>query len=402
MKEDLNPDQKLNKPLSWIKPVGPLNERLGNQDFIALCESVRFKLDKPTTISRSEHIDVLKMCEYEHSIRLGNSLRIDSRITPDAYKFLTKCATRLRRPTPPETFITGGHGELNACCFMVSPQYPQWIEVYGELFNLLDESGLIFIIGHEMGHMALHTSSSNTSKMESKYSSRAKEISADRVGLLACLDPISAHRAQISVATGLKAKQLTIDIDALIQQGSEISRHYDGWQSTLGHPFLPFRQWALQRFSETDRFKAHVGEPGGLAFDEVEQEIAARFEMIGGGTIHVNRAERLNEALIWLSTLLIAELRDVSSRSRLELEHLIGRIRAEQTLDLLSKCGKEEIKVRAVIHTDDVISETTEAELTKDLESLAVAIGVDLKTTEAWVVLAEAMAKHTTSEDGDD
>ena len=219
---------------------------------------------------------------------------------------------------------------------------------------------------------------------------------------LACLDPISAHRAQISVATGLKAKQLTIDIDALIQQGSEISRHYDGWQSTLGHPFLPFRQWALQRFSETDRFKAHVGEPGGLAFDEVEQEIAARFEMIGGGTIHVNRAERLNEALIWLSTLLIAELRDVSSRSRLELEHLIGRIRAEQTLDLLSKCGKEEIKVRAVIHTDDVISETTEAELTNDLESLAVAIGVDLKTTEAWVVLAEAMAKHTTSEDGDD
>lgn len=224
--------------------------------------------------------------------------------------------------------------------------------------------------------------------MESDYSSRAMEISADRVGLLACLDPKSAHRAQIALATGLNSKQLTIDIDALIQQGSEISRHHDGWQSYQDHPFLPFRQWALQRFSETDRFKKHIGELGGLVFENVEQEITARFEIIGGGTIHVNRADRLNEALIWLSTLLIAELPDVSSRSRIELEHLIGRIRAEQALDLLSKCGKEEIKVRAVIHTDDVLSETTAAELTKDLDSLAAAIGIDLKQPRpGWFLL---------------
>jgi len=394
----------LNQPITWKKPsvAAPLNEHIGNQDFIALCESVRFRLDKPTSISRSERLNKIKRLELLHSFSLGNFLRIHPQITPGAFKILATCSERLHRPTPPETFIKAGNGELNAGCVLLSPQFPQWIEVYGELFNLLDESGLTFIIGHEMGHMALHTSSSDTSKLESDYSSRAMEISADRVGLLACLDPKSAHRAQIALATGLNSKQLTIDIDALIQQGSEISRHHDGWQSYQDHPFLPFRQWALQRFSETERFKTHIGELGGLVFENVEQEIAARFEMIGGGTIHVNRADQLNEALIWLSTLLIAELPDVSSRSRIELEHLIGRIRAEQALDLLSKCGKEEIKVRAVIHTDDVLSETTVAELTKDLESLAVAIRVDLKTTEAWVVLAEAKAKKTTTDDGDD
>jgi hypothetical protein len=402
MKEDLNPDQKLNKPLSWIKPVGPLNERIGNQDFIALCESVRFKLDKPTSISRSELLNKIKGLESNHSFALGNSLRIHPQITPSAFKFLATCSERLHRPTPPETFIKSGNGKLNACCWLVSPQFPQWIEVYGELFNILDEDEILAVIGHEMGHMALHTASSNSGELEEGYTTRAMEISADRVGLLACLKIESALKLDLKLATGLHSKQILVDMKALMQQGSEISRHHDGWQSYQGHPFLPFRLWALQRFSETDRFQTHIGEPGGLAFDEVEQEITARFEMIGGGTIHVNRADRLNETLIWLSTLLIAELRDVSSRSRLELEHLIGRIRAEQALDLLSKCGKEEIKVRAEIWTHEIISEATAAELTKDLESLAVAIGVDLKTTEAWVVLAEAKAKKTTTDDGDD
>jgi len=394
----------LNQPITWKKPsvAAPLNEHIGNQDFIDLCETVRFQLNEPTTLSRPDRLETLEEMAAIRAYALGNYLRIDPRITPNIAQILATCAARLQRPVPPETFIRNGAGELDARCYIVSPHDPQFLFISGELVDLMDEAELLFVIGHEMGHMALHSCKSNPRKSENNYFTRAMEISADRVGLLACKDPMSAFKGLIKVSTSLNAKQLTIDIDALIQQGSEISRKHDGWQSDQDHPFLPFRIWALQRFSETDRFKVHVGESDGLKFDEVEQEIVDRFEMIGGGTINVHRANRLNESLIWLSTLLIAELRDVSSRSRLELEHLIGRIRAEQALDLLSKCGKEEIKVRAEIWTHEIISEATAAELTKDLDSLAAAIGIDLKTTEAWVVLAEAIAKHTTSEDGDD
>lgn len=80
----------LNQPITWKKPsvAAPLNEHIGNQDFIALCESVRFRLDKPTSISRSERLNKIKYLEFRHSVSLGNFLRIHPQITPGALKSL--------------------------------------------------------------------------------------------------------------------------------------------------------------------------------------------------------------------------------------------------------------------------------------------------------------------------
>jgi len=326
---------------------------------------------------------------------------------------LSQSAARLSLPHPPETFICSGSGELNAYCSSVAPDDLHYLTVHGELFTLFEDVELLFTIGHELGHMGLHTARTSSVRNEiahlmSVSSSRAREISADRVGLLTCRDFNAAVTALLKLTTSLGSSRLHNDIEALvealIEQASEISARHNGWQAHQDHPFVAFRVWALQRFADSDAYKRAIGIDGGTPISEVDQEIAARFEMLGGGVLHVAQAERLSQAVLWLATLVVSELPTISANSRTELAHVVGKLPAQESLLLLSRCGAEEIRARAEASVARVISTrpADHAEIASALDTLCAALGMDMKTTESWVLLQESADSNHPSDDAND
>jgi hypothetical protein len=326
---------------------------------------------------------------------------------------LTKSAARLSLPHPPETFICSGSGELNASCCSVAPDDLHYLTVHGELFTLCEEGELLFIIGHELGHMGLHNLQTSSVRNElahlmSVSSSRACEISADRIGLLTCRDFNAAVTALLKLHTSLNSSMLHSDIGALVEalteQASEISARHNGWQAHQDHPFVAFRVWALQRFVDSDAYKRVIGIDGGTPISVVDQEIATRFEMLGGGALRVAQAERLSQAVLWLTTLVLSELPAISANARTELAHVVGKIPAQESLLLLTRCGAEEIRARAEASVARVISArpADHAEIASALDSLCAALCMDMKTTESWVLLQESADSNRPSDDAND
>jgi Zn-dependent protease with chaperone function len=114
-------------------------------------------------------------------------------------------------------YLSSASPILNAYTFGLSD--PKVVVLYSGLLQVMDEDELRFIIGHEMGHVALgHTwlnslvggmagipSSSIASvilRMAFLWWNRACELSADRAGLLACGRIDKATSALIKLVAG--------------------------------------------------------------------------------------------------------------------------------------------------------------------------------------------------------
>lgn len=129
--------------------------------------------------------------------------------------FAIQCIRRLQ-PGPVELFIVRGR-QANAYTFGLSN--PKTVVVYAPLLEIMDEDELKFVLGHELGHVALGHTWLNTllgglAGVPQSYGvaiiltaafrwwNRACEYSADRAGVLACQNPARAVTALVKLATG--------------------------------------------------------------------------------------------------------------------------------------------------------------------------------------------------------
>lgn len=376
----------------------PLSDRPSRRAFLELCESVRFRLDRPIEIDPQARKRARAMFLEERSELLGTTLKIDERSTPEVATLLRTCCDRLRRTVAPEAFVGGE--EDNASSYSVAPDDLQFLVFGGRLFEILTPEEMLSVIGHEMGHQALHPfslrrSESPLGRMQSLLQSQAREISADRIGLLGCTNPEASASALVWVATKLPRRLLRLRMDSLMEQVAEIPANANGWQLFCDHPFLHFRIWALMRFSESDLYRAHAGNPGGIAFETIETEICARFQALGGGEYQIQRDLQIAEALLWLATLALSELPSVPDAAKQSLSQLVGAIQAEAALRILAACGAEEVRARA--HSAVMIAGSTDSEALKfiknRLDSLCLGVGLNLTATDAWIVLQECQSR---------
>jgi Zn-dependent protease with chaperone function len=160
--------------------------------------------------------------------------------------------------------------QLNAYTFGLSS--PKVVVLYASLFQVMDADELRFILGHELGHVALgHTwlnslvggmagipsswSAGMLMSMAFLWWNRVCEYSADRAGLLACGKPEKATSALLKLAAGsgalnpetLKAVYQRVDAedDTLMGVVNE---------ALSSHPLLIKRIQELQRFSKSSQY----------------------------------------------------------------------------------------------------------------------------------------------------
>lgn len=239
---------------------------------------------------------------------LARSLRLSRSMAPEAYATLTESARVLGLPaTGPELELYQSAGHENAAMHMV--EAPILVEVQGRRLTQLDDTGLCFVFGHELGHylahgprgergqrhMAAHTLArggalgggggareGGGSDVERQRTAQllmvAAEITADRFGLLACQDLPGMLRAQMSITTGLPVSALTWDTDAYLAQCRELMESCLAGTEKAQHGTHPehnLRAYAAWLFSESDVYKKLTGKGSGQRpIAEVEDTLA--------------------------------------------------------------------------------------------------------------------------------
>lgn len=221
---------------------------------------------------------------------MARSLLLSEGMAPAPYRVARQIAERFGIAAPIEIYQAAG--AENAVIHTVAA--PVLIEVRGRMLSLLDDDTLAALLGHEMGHYLAHGEDnphraatlaamtilqggigSEEVVAAAQCLSMAQELTADRIGLIACSGLDAALRLEMVAVTGLAAETLTWDTNAYLAQSRalmEAALAEDDTAQDSTHPEHSLRTWALWLFSETDAYQKLTGRgPGSRSLKEVDE-----------------------------------------------------------------------------------------------------------------------------------
>jgi hypothetical protein len=283
---------------------------------------------------------------------LGNALRLTQTLAPAVTTALAACRDVLGHDGPVEVFVQPDP-TLPAGAVQVPAETPA-IVLSSRLLEVLTEAELRFVIGHELGHLALEhfalrlpatiTAEDATGLIVPRplalamgLWSRAAEVSADRAGLLCARQLDASASALLKLSSGLasvsvKAElaQYGREVDALLSspEAREKPRQdEDALGCFVTHSFSPPRLRALVAFSRSRRFREVAGSYAseeGISQEEVDALVARDLRLLEPAYLEEKspRGELLRRALLlggW-----VVALEGLSERERQGLATLPG------------------------------------------------------------------------------
>ena len=223
---------------------------------------------------------------------MASSLRLTESMAPTAHQVAREAQRILGVPGTVELYQRTG--PENAAMHFV--ETPILLEIQGSLLPRLDPGALLALFGHEIGHYMAHGTSSpfpaairlapglvddDALNATLSYLSMMCELTADRIGLLACQDLSALMRLMLTSVSGLAIGDLTSDTDAYLAQCKElIEADLSAGEVTTGntHPEHGMRVYAAWLFSETRTYRELTGRgPGTRELAEVDAIIARCF-----------------------------------------------------------------------------------------------------------------------------
>jgi len=214
----------------------------------------------------------------------GSNLKVTSENYPKIYEYLQYACQILDMPKVPELYIEWGYS-INA--FTVGSENPI-IVLNSGLIDLCDDDEIMFIIGHECGHiksnhMLYHMMAQVINicidsipfgsiaaaplQYALYYWDRMSEFTADRAGLLCCQNKDAAIRAFMKMA-GMPIKEFDkMDYRTFIQQATEFRQlDYDAMSKVIkfisiadnSHPWTVMRAAELLNWIQSGRYDSFV------------------------------------------------------------------------------------------------------------------------------------------------
>ena len=218
----------------------------------------------------------------ERLMALASAIRVGPSQCPVLHRIRTECAETLDLDTVPAVFVANNPALGAVTIGMDEP----FVVVNTGLVEALDEEGLRFAIGHEMGHvlsghavyrtmlLRLINIQNSMGWLPVGYWGiraiiaallewfRKAELSCDRAGLLCGQDPSAALRVHLMLAGGLDPAQ--VDVPSFLQQAREYSSVEDIRDSLLklkyvtdmSHPLAVVRAAQLQQWAASEEYRA--------------------------------------------------------------------------------------------------------------------------------------------------
>ena len=207
------------------------------------------------------------MISSHHRSLMQHTLIIDERTAPDLADVVNECANKLQ-PDDVDVFLAK-QNQLNAYTFGL--RRPKALVLYTPLLKVMSAGELKFIIGHEMGHVALGHTWLNTILgglagipapfgasillyAVFRWWNRMCEFSADRAGLLACGDKNIAISALVKLVAPEVRNQRDFEnaLAVIDAEDDEVSnRVAELFQS---HPMLIRRINELREYNRTKEY----------------------------------------------------------------------------------------------------------------------------------------------------
>jgi Zn-dependent protease with chaperone function len=250
---------------------------------------VRATMDKLRPVTLAVESAVRFWNTVGKSRLVGSAVRVGERQFPALFAKVARCADVLQIPLP-TVYVSPELASLGAHTFGSSDDAT--LVLAGALVDHLTEAELLFVIGHECGHIqnnhvvyltALYylTQTANVilrlgaqpAVLALRAWSRRAEITSDRAGLLCTRDLGTATAALIKLALGSRKLYGEINVDEYLRQFEEARddlRRLGAAFST--HPYLPTRVTALRLFSRTAYFRGVLGEVSGQGAPELSRE----------------------------------------------------------------------------------------------------------------------------------
>lgn len=234
------------------------------------------------------------MIRSHHRSLMQTAQPVTPNQTPDMAALVSECARKLQ-PGAVETYLVR-KDQINAYTFGISN--PKALVLYTPLLQVMSPGELKFIIGHEMGHVALGHTWLNTIVgglagipapfgaavalyAAFRWWNRMCEFSADRAGLLACGKLNLAVTALVKLAAPDIRSQQEFEraLAVLDKQDEQVSsRLAEVFQS---HPMLIRRIEKLREYARTEEYRwlqAGVNRNVGVVQEQEETRFQVREE----------------------------------------------------------------------------------------------------------------------------
>jgi Zn-dependent protease with chaperone function len=255
---------------------------------------VRTTMDKVRPVTLAVESAVRFWNTVGRSRLLGSAVQVSSRQFRALHSKIVRCAEVLQIPVPaayvsPELAALGAHtfGSSEDATLVLS----------GALIDHLSDEELLFVIGHECGHIqnnhvvyltALYylTQTANVilrfgaqpAVLALRAWSRRAEITCDRAGLLCARELGTATNALIKLAIGSHKLTGDINVEEYLRQFEEARDNLRRLGEAFStHPYLPTRVKALGLFAQTAYFRGVTcggGEGPGLTREECDTQVA--------------------------------------------------------------------------------------------------------------------------------
>jgi Zn-dependent protease with chaperone function len=214
-----------------------------------------------------------------HQNLVRSAIRVNPQTAPEIEEIARQGIARLQ-PGEIQVYVTPSN-ELNAYTFGLDT--PKVVVLYSALLKVMDRDELAFILGHELGHVALgHTwlnslvggiagipssfSAAMLLTMAFLWWNRTCEYSADRAGLLACGNPEKAISALVKLAAGPEADTQIELAQAYRRIDAEDDTLLGSFNEALTtHPMLIRRIRQIRAYAgsaEYDRLRRRMAQAG--------------------------------------------------------------------------------------------------------------------------------------------
>ena len=192
-----------------------------------------------------------------HSYFLQNSILVTPLVTPSIYQSVKNVVSRLDIPIDSLKVFVYASSDIQAECH-AGNDVDCIVRISSGLVDILEDEEIEFVIGHEIGHFLYNHGLSlygRNKSSELSIQKRAQEISADRIGLIACKSLDSSIKAMMKTISGLSSRYLKFDVGGFLSQLNSPSNFQLQASSDSTHPTMLIRCRALLWFSMSDTFK---------------------------------------------------------------------------------------------------------------------------------------------------
>ncbi|MBI4422189.1 MAG: M48 family metalloprotease [Elusimicrobia bacterium] len=219
--------------------------------------------------------------EFDRIRYLGSAVRVSERQFPEVHALQTRAAELLAMTAPPLFVIEAPY--VNAFT-LGTDDGKSFLLVTRALLDVATDRELMFILGHELGHvksqhvlygtMAIYLANAGLFagarlpgfnllalpvQMALNAWFRRSEVTCDRAGLIACQHLQSARKALLLTGCGSRELADRIDLTEFAKQGLEASSSYGKWGEMFNrHPYMPKRLRALELFAESHFYLRQV------------------------------------------------------------------------------------------------------------------------------------------------